>query len=69
MLDKIFLQKKILTEQNYITKEDGEKAEAYEGTGRGSFADYLLQEGILNKDTFAVPYNDCGFNGVINSEQ
>ena len=54
MIDNIFLQKKILTEQNYITKEDAEKAEAYEKTGNGSFVDYLLREGILNKDTLGL---------------
>lgn len=54
MLDKIFLQRKILTEQNYITKEDALKAEEYEKTGKGSFADYLLQEEVLNKSTLGL---------------
>lgn len=54
MLEKIFLQKKVLTEQNYITKEDAVKAEEYEKTGKGSFADYLLQAGIINKGTLGL---------------
>jgi type IV pilus assembly protein PilB len=54
MIDKIFLQRKVLTEQNYITKEDAERADAFEKTGKGSFADYLLQEGIINKGTLGL---------------
>lgn len=54
MIDKIFLQRKVLTEQNYITNEDAKKAEEFEMSGKGSFADYLLQEGIINKGTLGL---------------
>ncbi len=54
MIDKIFLQRKVLTEQNYINTEDAKAADEFQMAGKGSFADYLLQEGIINKDTLGL---------------
>lgn len=50
MIDPLFIQK-VLLEQNYITDEDVKNALEYEKSNKGTFTDYLFQEGILSQST------------------
>lgn len=53
MIDSNFY-KKILVDQKYISKDDAELANVYEASGKGTFVDYLLQNGIVNKLTLGL---------------
>ncbi|MBC7766673.1 type II/IV secretion system protein [Arenimonas sp.] len=53
MIDQSFY-KKILIDQKYISKDDAKLADVYESSGKGSFTDYLLQNGIINKLTLGL---------------
>lgn len=53
MIDPTLL-KKILVDQNYITAADVEAGAAFEAANKGSFSDYLYQEGVMNKSMMGM---------------
>lgn len=64
--------KKILTEQNYVTAEDLQKAEQYAADHRGSILEYLLAEDLVSStilgqaiaESFHIPYADLASHPV-----
>ncbi len=61
---------KVLLEQSYISADDLKAAENYTKSGRGKLTEFLLSNGILNKDLlgqavaeyYKVPYADLNTN-------